>query len=183
MHGPVLTTERLRIEPFAAAHVTTRYVGWLNDPQVVQFSEQRHRRHTPESAAAYLSSFAGTPHYFWAIISLDPALGHVGNMTAHVDTPNSVADVGILIGERTTWGRGYGFEAWNAVCRFLLDEAGIRKVTGGAMSNNTRMLSIMRRAGMREDGRRYRHMVVDGAEVDLIHMAVFRNVPGPTAPA
>lgn len=78
--SPVLRTSRLRLEPFAEPHLTERYVGWLNDPDVVRFSEQRHRRHTLASCEAYWRSFEGTPNHFWAIVADDASLGHIGNI-------------------------------------------------------------------------------------------------------
>jgi len=168
-----LETTRLRIEPFSEAHLTDRYVAWLNDPEVVRFSEQRHRNHTTESCRAYLASFDGTPHYFWAIVSRDLTLGHIGNINAYVDLHNRTADLGIIIGELAVWGRGYGSEAWHAVCRFLLGDLRLRKVTAGTLAINAGMLGIMQRIGMRDDGRRIRHHIADGREVDVIHMALF----------
>lgn len=170
---PVLVSPRLRLEPFGAAHLTDRYIGWLNDPEVVRFSEQRHRHHTLATVTAYAASFDGTGHGFWAIVANDAGLGHIGNITASVDQPNGVADVGILLGDKTVWGRGYGLEAWRAVCRYLLEERGLRKVTAGTVSVNHGMVSIMRRAGMSEDGIRRRQCLIDGVAVDLVHMALF----------
>src|SRR6059058_2556121 len=125
MASPQLETDRLTIVPFGAEHLTERYVGWLNDPEVVRYSEQRHRSHTLESCRAYAASFRDGPNHLWAIVARDPTLGHVGNINAYVDVPNGVADVGILVGERGVWGRGYGLEAWRAVSDWLLG-AGIR---------------------------------------------------------
>ncbi|MBM3993196.1 MAG: GNAT family N-acetyltransferase [Planctomycetes bacterium] len=170
-----LETERLRIMPFAAAFLTEKYVGWLNDPEVVRFSEQRHRRHTMESCRDYWWSFENSPHFFWAITLRDGSAAHIGNITAHVDPPNRVADVGILIGERKVWGRNYGSEAWEAVCEYLLNDAGIRKVTAGTMADNHGMLGIMRKTGMVAEGRRLRQFLLDGREVDLVEAARFRK--------
>ncbi len=80
--------------------------------------------HTLESCRDYRQSFADTSNHFWAIIAHDAALGHIGNINAYVDVENSVADVGIMIGERSAWGQGYGTEAWQAVCNYLLKECG-----------------------------------------------------------
>lgn len=171
----LLETDRLRLEPFSQQHVSDRYVAWLNDPDVVRFSEQRHRRHSRESAAEYLRSFDGTPNLFWAIVAKDSPLGHIGNINAYVDLHNRVADIGVLIGEKAVWGRGYGGEAWKAVCRFLLDRAGMRKVTGGTLAANVGMIAIMRGAGMSPDGVRVRHALVEGKGVDLMHMSLFRD--------
>lgn len=171
----VIETQRLRIVPFSAEHLTPRYVSWLNDPEVVRYSDQRHRHHTLESCQAYWESFAGTPNYFWAIVARDTQLGHIGTMTAYVDSLHSVADMGIMIGARASWEQGYGSEAWMAVCNYLLHQAGIRKVTAGTLSVNIAMLGVMRRAGMVEDGRRIRHCLFEGREVDVVHAALFRE--------
>lgn len=169
-----IETPRLRLVPFARRHLTPRYVGWLNDPATVRYSEQRHRKHTLDSCRIYWRSFRGTPHYFWAIEARDCAVGHIGNMNAYVDPKNGVADIGILIGERHARGRGYALEAWTNVCRYLFEDAGLRKVTAGMMNVNTPMQKLARRAGMRRDGRRRRHCWWEGREVDVIHVAVFR---------
>ena len=176
-----IETLRLRILPFAQEHLTARYVGWLNDPVVVQFSEQRHRRHTLESCRSYWQSYTGTPHFFWAIIARDPALGHIGNINAYVSPENRMADVGILIGERAVWGQGYGLETWKAVCAYLLGEARLRKICAGTLASNSAMLAIMRRSGMIDDGRRARHYLVDSLEVDICHAAQFRDTKGTNA--
>lgn len=173
--SPVIETLRLRIVPFSEEYLTSRYIGWLNDPMVVKYSEQRHKRHTLESCRQYWQSFIESPHIFWAMTATSPPLGHIGNINAHIDPANSVADVGILIGERTIWGRGYGLEAWLAVCNYLLYEVGIRKVTAGTIEVNKGMLRIMQKAGMIADGRRIRQCIVEGCEKDIIHAALFRN--------
>ena len=41
----VIGTTRLQIIPFREEYLTERYVSWLNDPEVVRFSDQRHRQH------------------------------------------------------------------------------------------------------------------------------------------
>jgi ribosomal-protein-alanine N-acetyltransferase len=170
-----IRTKRLVISPFEGVHLNDKYVEWLNDPEVVRFSEQRHLKHTLESCRAYWRSFSESPNYFWAIEEVEKTMGHIGNMNAYVNQNNSVADVGILIGEKKAWNKGYGFEAFSAVCRFLLRELGLRKVSAGTMALNLPMLRIMERLGMKEDGCRERHYLFNGKEVDLIHMALFKD--------
>jgi len=173
--GQEIRTERLRLVPFGEEFLTPRYVDWLNDPQVVRFSRQRHSVHTLESCRRYWQSFHGTPNRLWAIVEAAEGLGHIGNLSASIDPRDEVADLGILIGERGAWGRGYGAEAWKAVCRHLFEGQGVRKITAGTYATNLAMLGIMRAAGMADDGRRRRHALVDGGAVDVIHAALFRE--------
>jgi RimJ/RimL family protein N-acetyltransferase len=173
--SPVIETGRLRIVPFAEEHLTPRYVAWLNDPDIMRFSEQRHLTHTLETCRRYWRSFDGSGNSFWAIVARDATFGHLGNMTVHVDQRHSVADIGILIGQRSVWGQGYGTEAWRAMCEHLFSDKAIRKISAGTLATNAPMLGIMRTVGMVDDGRRIRQHVEEGDEVDLVHAALFRD--------
>ncbi|MFC1964858.1 GNAT family N-acetyltransferase [Chloroflexota bacterium] len=167
-----IQTKRLLITPFSERHLTPRYVGWLNNPEVVRFSEQRHRSHTLGSCREYWKSFDGTLNYFWAIEEIKSGLGHIGNINAYVDMNNQLADIGILIGEKDAWQKGYGFEAFLAVSHYLLNAIKLRKITAGTMATNTAMLKIMRRLGMMEETRRPKHFLWEGIQVDLVQMAL-----------
>jgi len=171
----MIVTPRLRITPFAEQYLTLRYVGWLNDPEIVKFSDQRFIEHTLASCREYWQSFTNSPNFFWAIICRDSELGHIGNINAYVDIQHSVADVGILVGERRAWAKGYGLEAWLAVCEYLFRVGNVRKITAGTLSVNVGMLKIMERAGMIDDGRRRRQHLWNGEPVDVIYAALFRD--------
>lgn len=170
----LIETVRLTICPFEKKHLNQRYVDWLNDREVVRYSEQRHKRHSIESCTAYWEQLKTSSSLYWAIEAKDLGQKHIGNITAHIDCSNKVADVGILLGEKSIWGQGYGREAFGAVCNFLLAQAGIRKVTAGTMAANLGMRGIMRQLGMRDDGYRKNHFLLDGKQVDAVYGALYR---------
>jgi len=174
--SPILTTNRLQIAPFTEIHCTEDYVGWLNDPNVVRYSGQRHIQHTLDSCRAYIQSFTNSPHYFWVVLQRSPEVPRpIGTLTAYLDHANAVADVGIMIGDKSAWNQGYGFEAWIAVFQYLFDRVNTRKITAGTLSVNQPMLALMQKAGMCSDGIRIRQAIWEGSEVDIIHMAAFRE--------
>lgn len=178
---PRLETERLRIVPFQERHLTERYVGWLNDPDIVRYSNQRFKEHTLEGCREYMESFGGSTNHFWAL-EVREQDAYIGTMTAYIDEHNGVADIGILIGETDFWGRGFGTEAFGAVARHLLKEGGLRKVTAGTLEVNEGMLGIMDNLGMVDDGRRRRHGLYQGKAVDMVHKALFREDLGGDVP-
>ena len=165
-----IKTQRLLLIPFTGKFLSERYASWLNDPQVVQFSEQRHKKHSMVTCREYFLGFRGSENFLWAIVVAETGI-HIGNISAYLDQPNSVADVGILIGEKSCWGQGYGLEAWEAVNKFLFDKIGIRKLTAGAMSINKGMISIMKKSGMVPDGIRRDQFLVNGKSVDMVMAA------------
>lgn len=166
---PVLETPRLTLEPFPQELLTERYVGWLNDPEVVRFSEQRHITHTLESCREFVSSFAGTPNGLWAIRETARDGRHIGNISTEVDLDLMSGDIRILIGERDAWGTGLGAEAWNAVMGHLLDDLGMAQVTAGTLEGNSGMLKIMAKSGMTETHRAPGPTPVDGRAMDLVY--------------
>lgn len=165
---------RVWLQPFAQADVTPTYLGWLNDPVTTRYSNQRFSCHTRESSLAYLRSFDGSPNLFFSVRRRgdDRALG---TMTAYVTKHHGTADMGILIGERSAWGQGYGLDAWSSLLRWLFAERSLRKVTAGALDCNTPMLRVMEKSGMHAEGARRRQEIVEGEEHDILYFARFRD--------
>ena len=171
----LIKTERLVITPFDHSYLTDRYVSWLNDSEVTRYSRHRSVTHTIKSCRDYYLSFRDSPNYLWAIETLNGDSLHVGNINAYIDEPNSIADIGILIGEKTKWGRGYASEAWIAICNYLFTIENIRKITASTLSANKSMLNLARQVKMSEDGRRVRQIIFEGKEVDVINFAYYRE--------
>ncbi len=167
--APILETPRLRLEPFAEAHLTPRYVAWLNDPEVVRYSEQRHQTHTLESCRDFVATFADGPNGLWAIIETTQGLGHIGNISTEVDPAAGTGDIRILIGERDAWGLGLGAEAWIRVMAHLFQELGLKRVTAGTLEENHGMRRIMAKAGMTETHRAPGPTPVDGRAMDAVY--------------
>jgi RimJ/RimL family protein N-acetyltransferase len=173
----IIETQRLKIMPFSEEHLTEEYVRWLNDPEVVRYSEQRHHRHSLESCREYWKSFIDSPHFFWAILKTGNEPEHIGNINAYIDENNLVADIGILIGKKSVWGKGYGFEAWNAVCDYLFKVVRVRKITAGTMAINHGMIRLMEKSGMIEDGVHSRQLLYVSDEIDVVCKAFFQSLP------
>jgi len=164
----------VRISIFTEENITDTYLSWLNDPEVVRFSNQRFFQHTYHSSLDYLRTFVGTTNIFLAVYLKDEDK-YVGTMSVYFLPPHEVADIGIMIGDRDCWGKGIGGDAWTTVLSLLIDVVGIRKVTGGTLSCNKGMLKILAKSGMKPDGVRVRHELVNGQEEDAVLYAKFKR--------
>jgi [ribosomal protein S5]-alanine N-acetyltransferase len=171
--APTVTAGRLRLEAFEPRHISARYIGWLNDKQVVRFSRQRLQSHSEADCSRFLASFKGSPNYFWAIVLTDGDV-HIGNITVDVEPHDRVAAVNILVGETAHWGKGYGSEAFAAACEHLLGAANMRKVYAGTMATNTPMLRLMQKSGLVEEARFRGHFFWEGQAIDKVFAARFQ---------
>jgi ribosomal-protein-alanine N-acetyltransferase len=173
----MLTTPRLQLRPFQPGDITEAYLNWLNDPTVTRFSNQRFRTHTVESSAAYLASFTGTHNSFLLITQRFDGRP-IGTATVYRSPQHGTADIGLMVGDRQCWGRGYGRETWQVVLEALLREPGIRKVTGGTARPNKAMVRIMEQTGMELEAVRARQELIEGQPVDLLYYARFAEPAG-----
>lgn len=165
--GVHLEGANVRLDSFTAAELTDTYVAWLNDPEVVRYSNQRFRRHDADSCRAYLASFEDSANLFLAVRRIEDGV-HIGTMTAYRSLPHGTADVGIMIGDRASWGGGYGQDAWDTLLGWLLARGDIRKVTAGTLACNRGMVRLMERSGMSLEGTRRAQELVDGEPQDVV---------------
>src|SRR5258708_6593275 len=128
-------------------------IGWLNNPTTMRYSEQRHQCHTVTSQEEYIQTLNLEDMY----LAIYQEGIMIGTMTVTVDRRNMIADVGILLGDTSKWGNGYGYEAWEAVCNRLLEV--YRKIEAGCMACNLAMMGICSHYGMMEEGRLEDHFL------------------------
>ena len=167
-----LTTDRLLLRQFEPADIDERYLGWLQDPEVTRFSNQRFKTHTLESCYAYQRSFSDSLNTFLLIEHRTDQVP-VGTMTIYRARHHGTADIGLMIGNRSYWRRGLGLEAWINVLNALVQESGLRKVTGGTARPNTGMVKIMEQSGMKLEAVRHQQELIEGQPVDLLYYARF----------
>lgn len=170
---PECYDDKVKIVEFSERHLTKRYVNWLNDPEVVRYSEQRHHKHTLSSCFEYFESQKKSPNYFLAIELKDNNNLHVGNMGVEIDNFNNKADVSILIGEKNNWGTGVATRAWSLVLTALTKELGYRLVTAGTMETNIPMINLMIRCGMTIDAILPRRFILDSMQIGLVSASYY----------
>lgn len=164
-----LKTQNLELKPFDSSFLTSEYVSWLNDKEVVKFSEQRHKKHDFTTCETFMKSFTNSPNYFIAICLKSGE--HIGNASVIIDGNNKLADIAIMIGKKKYWGNSYGKEAFGAILNYLIENKLARKITAGTMSENKAMLAILKNSGMHEECTRKEHFLLDGKEVDIVYFA------------
>lgn len=159
----------LKVCLFTLDDISERYIGWLNNKELVRFSNQRFMNHDEASCREFFDAVSRSNSVFLAV--KHNVHGHIGTMTVHFNQRHGTADMGILIGETSV--PGAGSTAWLMVMDKVLSLSGVRKITAGTLSCNKAMLGVIRKSDMVPDGIRVQQELVEGVAFDMLHFARF----------
>jgi RimJ/RimL family protein N-acetyltransferase len=94
---------------------------------------------------------------------------HVGNIKiGKIDSFHMHAEVGIMIGEKGCWGKGYGTEAIGLVLKYAFNELCLNKLTAGMYSENVGAFKSFVNNGFRKVGVFRKHVLFKGRYIDMI---------------
>ena len=83
--------------------------------------------------------------------------------------------LGIGLGDREYWGKGYGTDAVRVTLRYAFTELNLRRVTLGVFAYNPRAIKSYEKVGFIVEGRLRQYIVRDGQRNDMIVMGVLRD--------
>ncbi|HSQ90256.1 GNAT family protein [Romboutsia sp.] len=86
-----------------------------------------------------------------------------------------VATVGIMIGDKNYWGRGYGTDAMKVLINFIFNDMNINKIRLGTFSFNERAIKSYEKCGFKVEGVLKDEIFKDGKYYDEIIMSIFNN--------
>jgi len=83
--------------------------------------------------------------------------------------------VGIGIGERDFWGKGYGTDAMRVILRYAFTEINMKRVTLSVFEYNPRAIRSYEKAGFRHEGRLRKLLNKEGRRWDMLMMGILRE--------
>jgi RimJ/RimL family protein N-acetyltransferase len=89
--------------------------------------------------------------------------------------PGRDAFVGLGIGEREFWGRGYGTDVMRVILRYGFTEVNLKRVTLIVFEYNPRAIRSYEKAGFRHEGRMRQVLNKEGRRWDILVMGILRE--------
>jgi RimJ/RimL family protein N-acetyltransferase len=141
--------------------------GWLNDPEVHRYLLVGHVPITKEAEQSFYDTQAATPdaHDFEIHVAADGR--YIGNIGLRdVDLVHRHGEIGLVVGSKQDWGKGYGADAIVTCLRFAFFTLGLHSVRIVTEAGHERALELYRRIGFVETGREREHVYREGRFVD-----------------
>lgn len=154
-----------------------RMYRWINDREVTRFLGMRY----PISLAAeeaWVNNNVSAPGSYgnvrFAIETKDGV--HIGTVNFHQTLPEDRrASLGIMIGEKEYWSKGYGTDAMRTLLRFGFEEMNLHRIELTVHAGNERALACYRKCGFVEEVRLRQHRYAQGAYHDTLWMGILRE--------
>ena len=92
-----------------------------------------------------------------------------------IDWKNSVAVVGIFIGDKQYWGKGYGTDSMKTLIKFIFEQMNVNKIRLNVFSFNERAIKSYKKCGFKIEGTLRQELYRDGKYYDDILMGILRE--------
>jgi len=119
----------------------------------------------------YLSNYVSELHYpsstrrRFAIETLDGK--HIGNCTYYgINEAKGEAELGIMIGNRSCWDKGYGTDAVSTLLSYIFRRTDLKRIYLKTIDSNTRARKCFQKCGFTP----YGHLVRDGFSFVLMEI-------------
>lgn len=167
----VLQSARLRLRVLTPADAGGPYLQWMNDSEVTKYLESRFHRFTEKDLKEYITLLNKRANVLFMGIFLGDSDVHIGNIKLEMVEHHHRGEIGILVGDKAQWGKGFASEAIQRLSDHALRTLKLHKVTAGCYSNNVASQRAFEKAGFIIEGRRREHFRFADQWVDLILLA------------
>lgn len=154
---------RVRLRAIERADIPT-FVRWFNDPEVRQYILMFAPMSTTQEERWFESLQDRKDDFLFAIeAQVGDEWIHIGNAGLHrIDWKERLAVLGIALGEKDYWGKGYGTDATRAMLGFAFKTLNLHRVELEVFDFNSRAIRCYEKAGFRREGTRRESHFHDG---------------------
>ncbi|MDP6823316.1 MAG: GNAT family N-acetyltransferase [Dehalococcoidia bacterium] len=129
-----------------------RDYSWRSDPELAELDATTPIRLSLDEYGRYYRDEINYPSPWSVRYAIETHDGtHIGNaMYYDIDRSKSQCELGIMIGDRDYWGRGYGTDAVMTLLRAIFEEAALERVYLHTLAYNERAQKSFKKAGFED---------------------------------
>lgn len=165
-----LRTDRVKFTPLQMDNIH-RHFRWNNDPELNRLDSEF--PYEEESFGAFKSRFEqmcdnpSPSHRNFEIHALDDDETLIGVAYAtRISAHNLHAQLGITIGDRDYWGRGYGRSSFRLLLSFCFEHLGLHRVCAETFEYHTAWRDLVEGMGFKKEGTVREYLRRDGTYWD-----------------
>ena len=147
---------------------------WLNDLEVTKNLVAMYTSViNVNTEKEFLEKLAKEHNYSIIDIETNELLGNCG--FKHVDNLNQTGEVGIFIGNKKFWNKGYGTEAFSLLIDFGFKVLNLHNISLRVTSFNQRGLKVYEKIGFKIIGKMRESILMGNERHDMLYMDILSN--------
>ena len=174
MQNPFIVGDRIYLRPLEVED-SDAFVSWLSDEEIRQYLGMR----TPGNRLRereYIEELYKDDRGINLCIVLkdnDELIGAVGLHDISIAHRN--AEIGIFIGNKDYWSKGYGTEAMSLVIGHGFDQLNLHRISLGVFCFNARAIRAYEKIGFKREAVLREHSYVNGEYCDDYRMGILKS--------
>ena len=167
LEPPYLFDHELSFQIMNENNVNQLYIEWMNDYDVVKFTEQRFVQTSENDIKIFLSKMLESSSDLLYGICLDHY--HIGNIKlSNINLHHKTADLSYLIGLKDYWGRGIATKAIAAMVDIGFRQLELAKINAGVYSNNIASSRVLEKNRFKLEGCKKAQYVFENQRIDAV---------------
>lgn len=152
------------------------YIKWVNDQDTTTYMGVGKFPSTEENLKEYVNSYNRSNVGILFGIFLKESSAHIGNITLHqIDYCNRFGEIGIMIGDKNSRGKGYATQAIRLVVEHGFFRVNLRKLCAGVVKENEGSKKAFEKVGFKVEGMLREHFYLNGKYLDCYRMGLLRS--------
>ncbi|MCL5097384.1 MAG: GNAT family N-acetyltransferase [Candidatus Omnitrophica bacterium] len=154
------------------------FVRWVNDPEVLHGVSMFQPMSLAREEKWFEAMLSRPPEEQVLVIEIKKGTKWmpIGTCGFHgINWRDSHAEMGILIGEKKYWGKGYGQEAMTLLMSHGFDTLNLHRLELKVFEDNPRAIHAYEKIGLVHEGRLRQAEYSDGAYKDVLLMGMLRS--------
>ena len=167
--------KKISIKIFKPSYINkTNYLKWLGDKIVTKYlyRDDLDKTIKKKEILKYVTNlFRSKNDFFYLIYVNSNAIGTV--KIGHIDWKAKTADIGIMIGEKNYWNKGYATKVIKLIIMVSEKKLNLRKLVAGTPGLNHGMIKAFKKNGFKIEGKRIKQLYIAKKYVDHILFGKF----------
>lgn len=175
MKTSALTGEQVYLAAYDIEKGATATARWIQDSEYTRLADSEPARLSTSNQIRKFFEEEMADAIIFSIYTLaeDKLLGDIG--LGGIDWAAGSAWVGIALGEREYWGKGYGSDAMRVLLRFAFQQLNLHRINLDVFEYNPRAIRSYEKVGFRHEGCARKWVNRDGRRWDFIFMGLLRD--------
>ena len=162
------------VRAFRESDLSGPYPRWFENQDVCKYNSHGKFFRNDQWFRDFYEGLNREDQVLWAVCHEKD--GHIGNVSLrNISVINRNAEYAILIGNQRHWRKSVGFSASMALLLHGFEKLNLERIYCGTASGNVAMQRLALRLGMIEEGRRRKHLFLEGSWHDMLEYGVLRD--------